>query len=210
MAGDFSELDRWVKGLEGMADDLSDPRGVLGFHEVRYLDMAREVGLQTLLVLRPEDKDPDQWWDQARDFVAVVFSHLTSNGIEIFFRGDIEREERKGNAFAREITYADVLEWVKTPPEEGGKDKTAIENNRGREDEQIAYDVHQAILQHRLGFEKKDYGRITERLERFVDERLLGGSLGEFLEAVLEAWANVLGPVMARDMADWVDDAMRW
>lgn len=206
MGWDASELDEWVEGLESLQRDLVGGRGPLVANEMRYLDIARNVALQVLLAMKPDDQDPDQWFDQVRDFQELVMSRLTGKGIEIFYEGRTEKDSKGRNVAV--ITYQDVLDWVKTPPEEGGKDKTAIETNRGRADEQIAYDVHQAIMQHRLGFEKKDYGRITERLERFVEQRVLAGDLGTMLLAVLDGWANALLPVMERDLADMVDDAV--
>jgi hypothetical protein len=207
MGWDASELDEWVNGLEKLEKGLDLPRGPLEVNQTRYLDLARGVALQTLLAMRPDEVDPDEWFNQVKDFQELVMSGLTGNGLEIFYRGRMEKEEGRRNMTV--ITYNDVLAWVQTPVEEGGKDKTAIEANRGRSDQQIAYDVHQAIIQNRLGFEKKDYSRITDRLEQFVESRVLRGDLDEMLLAVLDAWWNALVPVMERDLADMVDDVLQ-
>lgn len=205
MAGDFSELDQWVKGLERLEKGLQGGREIFVANENRYLDLARNVGGQTLIAIRPENVDPEEWFEEVREFENLVFSRMTGNGMEIIYQGRTEEDGKRGTIPL--ITYDDVLEWVNAGPENGGKDITAIEGNRGRAPEQIAYDVHTAVRQHRLGFAgEKDYGPITERLEKFIESRVLSGNLGEMLGAVLSAWFTVLVPLMERDLADWVDD----
>lgn len=203
---DLSELEAFERGLERMGDQLADGGALFRVHELRYLDLARQVSEQTLLLLRPDGVDPDEWYDQVRDFSSLIFSRMSGASLEIFYEGRAETDATGRGVVP--ITYEDVLDWVQAGPENGGKDKTAIENTRNRPDEQIAYDVHQAILQHRLGFEKKDYSRITERLERWVESRVLAGGLGDMLVAALDAWLAVLAPVMERDLSDWMDDLM--
>ncbi len=203
---DMSELEAFEQGMEKLAVGLGDGANLFRTHEMRYLDLARNVSEQTLLVIRPDGVDADQWNDQVRDFVSMIFSRMSGKSLEIFYDGRAETDTSgKGQV---PINYNDVLDWVKAGPENGGKDKTAVENTRGRPDEQIAYDVHQAILQHRLGFEKKDYSRITERLERWVESRVLAGELGDMLVAALDAWMAVLAPVMERDLSEWMDDLL--
>ena len=204
MGFDTSGMERWEKGLAALEKGLAAGEDVFVVNETRYLDLARNVAEQTLVALAPRDVDPDDWYDRVREFQSLVFSRMSGKRLEIFYEGRTETDSRGKNVST--IRYEDVLDWVKAGPENGGKDKTAIETNRGRVDEQIAYDVHQAILQHRLGFEKKDYSRITARLEEWVDQRVLAGDLGEMLAAVLDAWVAALAAVVERDMGDWADD----
>ena len=205
MAGDFSELDKWVRGLESMEKGLAQGREIFSANEMRYLSLARNVGTQTLMAMRPENVDPEEWFEEVREFENLVFSRMTGSGMEISYQGRSEEDTKRGTVTL--ITYDDVLEWVNAGVENGGKDITAIESNRGRVAEQIAYDVHTAIRQYRLGFPtEKDYGPITARLEKFVEDRVLAGNMAEMLEAVLAAWAGALEPLMERDLADWVDD----
>lgn len=205
MPGDFSELDLWVRGLGRLEKGLANGVEVLKVNENRYLEVARNVGGQALMALRPDNVDPEEWFEQVREFENLVFSRISSNGVEIYYEGRTEEDAKRGTVPL--ITYDDVLEWVNAGVENGGKDITAIESNRGRAAEQIAYDVHTAIRQYRLGIQgEKDYGPITERLERFVESRVLSGNLGELLEVVLSTWQAVLAPLMERDLSDWVDE----
>ncbi len=144
------------------------------------------------------------------DFAEMVFSRPLMPGLEIIFAGRAEfdkmaarnRGTKEGNFTP--ITYDDVLAWVKAGTENGGKDLSAIESTRERSPNQIAYDVHNAIKQHRLGIEKKDYSRINQRLEDWVNSRLMAGDMDALLNAVLEAWAGALFPIMSRDFDDWI------
>jgi hypothetical protein len=204
-------FDDFISDLQRIHDGLEDPRAFFAAHEAGYLEMARRVGVQTLLAMRPQEVAADVWRENVENFAELVFSRSIAGGLEILYAGRTEsqREGAAGKASYTPITYADVLEWVRAGPENGGKDLTAIENSRGRNPEQIAYDVHNAIVQHRLGIEKKDYGRITERLEEWVNSRVLAGDMGELLAAVLEAWFTVLAPVVGRDFEQWVEKVMK-
>jgi hypothetical protein len=206
MGWDTDGLDRWINGLTRLERDLAGGRGPLAHHQERYVAMAGRVARQTLLAMRPQDVAAEEWMEQVGDFVELIYSRLASKGIDIVYEG---RTEENGSARRHiPITYEDILQWVRTPVEEGGKDRTSVEINRNRRDEQIAYDVHQAIQQNRLGFETKDYSRITARLEAFVDSRVLNGDMQEMLSAVFTAWINVLEPAMLQDLSDMVDDAL--
>ncbi len=207
---DLSELDDLVRGLEGMGREMAE--GADGFfreNRVGYVDVARQAARQYLLMTPPDDADPEVWAQRTDDFVELILARQAGDALEVFWRGreegdDAPRREGRG------ISYDDVLRWVQAGAENGGKDKTAVENTRGRADERIAYDVYTAIRQYRLGFTgEKDYGPITERLERWMD---LGKSAGAFLErlpGVLAAWENVLGPMMAADLEAWTEGLVR-
>lgn len=209
MAGDFSELDEWVRGLTRMEAEMAQGVDLFKAHEVRYLNLAKQVGGQTLLAMQPDDVDPEEWMGQVREFESLVFSRLTSRGMEIVYQGRTEEDAQTGKRQVN-ITYNDVLEWVRAGPENGGKDKTLVENTRQRADVQIAHDVLTATRQQHFGFANKDYSAITERLEQWVNQRVLRGDMGELLEAVLTAWVMALLPVMERDLADWADEVVRW
>jgi hypothetical protein len=204
----MSEFDPWVLGLEKLHVSLADGETVFERHEARYLDIAQRVGGQTLLMMIPDGVDPDDWGGRVSDFVDLVFSRLISSGrgMEIIYAG---RSAADGTGQSVQVTYADVLEWVKAGVENGGKDKTAIENTRNRSDEQIAYDVNTALRQQRLGLGNTDYTAITERLERWVESRVLAGDFPDMLEAVLDAWAYALDAAMGRDFMAWVIKAGR-
>jgi hypothetical protein len=209
MAKGFEELDEWVRGLESMEKNLSDLGSTLFHkHEIRYLSLAQRVGGQFLLGCRPDGIDDQEWSDRVADFVELVLSRIGKKSFEIFYEGRTD-EDGVGKP-GKEITYDDVLSWVRAGPENGGKDKTAIENNRGRADEQIAYDVHQAIKQQRLGFAKKDYSGITERLERWVDHGVLVNHLSDLLPFVLDVWFATLEPVLENDFEMEIDDVLSW
>lgn len=201
-----SEIERWVTGLGNLGAELADGADFFRVHEERYVAIARNVGGQALLALVPDGVDPSVWRDRVAEFEELIFSRLTSHGMEIIYAGRSE-EDGKGTRQVK-ITYDDVLEWVKAGAEHGGKDKTAIENTRDRVDEQIAYDVNTAIIQHRLGFEKKDYSRITARLEEWVESRVLSGDFADLLLVVLDAWVAALLVVMEKDLADWADESI--
>jgi hypothetical protein len=191
---DLSELEAFEKGLDRLGDQLGDGSALFATHRARYLAMAKHASMQFLLGAPSDKVDRETWAERADDFVDLIFA------------------EQAGNAPSKqnkEINYDDVLRWVEAGPENGGKDKTAIETNRGRSDEQIAYDVYTAIRQYRLGIPGDiDYGPITERLERWID---FGESANYFLEKLpdlLEVWTNLLVPVMERDLSDWADDLL--
>ena len=206
MAGDFAELDEWVKGLESLERELRGGGELFQRHAGRYLELAKTVAGQTLLGLMPEGQDPLDWRDRVHDFVELVFSRVGEDSLEIVYAGR-SAEDRGGKQVS--VTYDDVLKWVQAGVEHGGKDKTAVENNRNRADEQIAYDVHQAIKQHHMGgVSKKDYSGITARLERWVEERVLAGDFSELLMAVLDAWSAALEPVLWADFDQWLDECV--
>ena len=210
MKWDTSELDEWIEGLEtlekGMAAGGPD---LFKAHGQRYEDLARRVGGQTLLALMPEGQDPQEWSLRVQDFMDLVFSQMGSGwkSMEIIYAGreEVDGPSKSGKG-AKAITYDDVLEWVRAGVEGGGKDKTAVENTRNRADEQIAYDVLTAIRQQRLGFADKDYTAITDRLEAWVESRVLAGDFSDLLLAVLDAWLAALGPVMEQDLSEWADE----
>lgn len=199
---DFSQLEVWVRGLEGLGVEMEDGESIFRRHERRYLDIAQRVGGQLLLVMIPEGVDPEDWGNRVSEFVDLVFSRMLSSGkgMEILYAG---RSEADGTGRAVQVTYADVLEWVRAGVENGGKDKTAVENTRNRADEQIAYDVHTALRQQTLGLGSKDYSSITERLERWVESRVLAGDFPEMLSAVLDGWRHAVGMAMERDLEAW-------
>lgn len=206
----LSELDDFIADLERIQRTLSDATAFFAGHEAGYLELARRVGTQTLLALRPEHEDAAKWLEDVGFFSSAILARGLPQGLEIVYLGrtggdDSRSRDRPAGA---PITYEDVLEWVKAGAENGGKDWTAVENTRDRNPEQIAYDVITAINQHHLGTEKKDYGRITDRMEAWVNSRALGGDLGQLLEAVLEAWYTALCPVVARDFEKWVDETV--
>lgn len=207
----LDQLDAVIRNLEQLKESLEvSTAPFFKDNEVRYLAIARHVSHQTLMVMRPDEQDAAEWKEHVDDFCDLVFSRSLPAGLEILYAGRTgAAKEASGVASYTAINYEDVLAWVQAGPENGGKDITAIESNRGRRSEQIAYDVHQAILQHRLGTERKDYSRITERLEDWVNSRVLGGDMGPMLDAVLDAWTTVLEPVIARDFERWVDRTMK-
>jgi hypothetical protein len=212
MGWDASELDEWVTGLERLEKDLNaGMEDVFQRNEDRYLQMARQVSRQFLLAVPNEDLEPEVWAQRIEDFVDLVFSRQRGNAFEIFYHGRTE-SDKPGDA-RREITYDDVLNWVKAGPENGGKDKTILEQERGRQDgrvdEHIAYNVWEAIAQYRLGTAMKDYGPITERLERWVDFGESGNKMLDHLPTILNAWAAALEPVLAEDLDDFLDRAIR-
>lgn len=176
-------------------------------NEGRYLGIAKNTALGLLLAVPNQEVDRGVWAERADDFVELIFSRLAGNALEISWAGRAE-DDAPGGA-KREITYDDVLRWVEAGPGNGGKDKSAVENTRGRPDEQIAYDVYTAIKQYRLGLpSEKDYGPITERLERWID---FGESANYFLELlpeILETWHAVLESLLMADFSEAVDEVL--
>ena len=144
------------------------------------------------------------------EFQELVFSRMTGSGLEIIYAGRSE-ESAKGTRQVK-ITYDDVLEWVKAGPENGGKNKTILEQTRGqkdqRTDEHITYNVYEAIEQQRLSTAMKDYTGILNRLEEWVENRVLSGDFADLLVVVLDAWLEAVSVVAERDLADWVDEAI--
>ena len=205
-----SEIARWVDGLESLRGELSEGDSFFRVHEERYLAIARNVGGQALLALTPEGIDANDWRDRVAEFQELVFSRLTGSGLEIIYAGRSE-EDAKGTRQVK-ITYDDVLEWVRAGPENGGKDKTIIEQTRGkkdgRADEHITYNVYEAIEQQRLGTAMKDYSGILKRLEEWVENRVLSGDFADLLVVVLDAWLEAVAVAAERDLADWVDEAI--
>ncbi len=206
----LDDLDDFISDLERIREELANADAFFALHSDRYLEVAKRVGRHTLLALRPQDMDADTWAEDVGNFTDLVFSRTIAGGLEILYAGRTGKraEEAKGQVSYTPISYQDVLEWVRAGPENGGKDLTAVENTRNRNPEQIAYDVHHAIIQHRLGIEKKDYGRITERLEEWVNSRVLAGDMDALLDAVLEAWYAALAPMVERDFERWVDEVV--
>ena len=211
MKNDFNErqIGKWVAGLEGLSDELSRGEEMFYRHEARYLDIARRVGGQALLTMIPDGVDAQEWGERVSDFVDLVFSRISVNGkaMEIIYAG--RAQDDAPSKHNTQVTYADVLEWVKAGVEHGGKDKTAIENTRNRSDEQIAYDVNTALRQQRLGRGSQDYTAITERLERWVESRVLNGDFPDMLAAVLDAWRFAVGVAMERDLEALVTRGVR-
>ncbi len=207
---DMNELDDFIGDLERIQSALGDATAFFATYEAGYLEMARQVGRQTLLAMRPPEMDSDAWAENVANFTDLVFSRTLAGGLEILYAGrtGLREEEAAGLVSYTAITYDDVWEWVNAGQENGGKDMTDAELVRGRDPKQIAYDVITAINQHHLGFEKKDYGRITARLEEWVNSRVLAGDMDLLLEAVLEAWYNALCPVVERDFEKWVDEVV--
>lgn len=206
-----NDLDDLIDWLDDVHDDLSSPQPFFNAHEDRYLEISRRVATQTLLSQRPPDVDHERWLDDTHAFAELIFSRPLAPGLEIAFAHRTELDRLAGRNLSSKpdnftpITYADVLEWVLAGPENGGKDITAIESARDRSPEQIAFDVHNAIRQHRLGFERKDFSRITQRLEDWVNSRMLAGDMDQILIAVLDAWIGTLLPIVERDFNDWLD-----
>lgn len=195
-----TEIAKWVKGLENLQGEFESGGDIFERNQMRYLSIAQRVGGQTLLAMMPDGVDPQEWSARVSDFVDLVFTRVSVNGnaLEIIYAG--RSEEDKRGVRHTEVTYADVLEWVRAGVENGGKDKTAIENTRNRSDEQIAYDVNTALRQQRLDLGSHDYTAITERLERWVESRVLNGDFPDMLLAVLDAWHHAVVIAMERDL----------
>lgn len=211
----MDELDQWLRDMEKAVDTLADPRTFFDHHRDRYLDIAQNTAVQVLNAMRPDSLDADLWRENTVDFAELMFTSPIRNGLAIHFahRTELEtmaaRNRGQNPANFTPISYQDVLEWVLAGPENGGKDPSEIEITRDRSPYNIAYDVHQAIVQHRLGTERKDFSRITRRLEDWVNTRLLSGDMDEMLRAIVEAWQTLLAPVIERDYLDWMDDVLR-
>jgi hypothetical protein len=209
MKGDFSALEKWARGMERMEKRMdAGADEVLAANEAKYLGIARQASLQFLLAIPNDEVDREVWAQRVDDFVELILSRMAGNALEIFYQGRGEDDSKpKGPV---NITYDDVLNWVKAGPEQGGKDKTVLEQEKNytdmRADEHIAYNVYEAIVQYRLGLSvNKDYGPITERLERWIQYGESGNQFLELLPDLLAVWENLLGPVMERDLDAWVD-----
>ncbi len=198
-----SEIGKWVTGLSNLGDALGHGEEIFVRNERRYLDIAQRVGGQALLAMIPDGEDPQEWGERVSDFVDLVFTRQSTGAkaMEIIYAGRAANDSKSTRQ--TQVTYADVLEWVKAGVEHGGKDKTAIENTRNRSDEQIAYDVNTALRQQRLGLGSQDYSAITERLERWVESRVLKGDFPGMLVIVLDAWFHAVGIAMERDLEAW-------
>jgi hypothetical protein len=211
----MDELDRWLTDMQEAADTLADPRAFFDHHRERYTDIAQRVAFQTLSNMRPEAIAQAEWQEKMSDFIDLVWSRQIAGGLEIYYvnRTELDRINARQSGINpgnySPISYNDVLEWVMAGPDNGGKDPSEVEITRDRSPYNIAYDVHQAILQHRLGTERKDFSRITRRLEDWVNSRLLSGDMDEMLRAIVEAWQTLLAPVIERDYSDWMDDVLR-
>lgn len=213
---DTDELDDWISGFEKLEKSLPDAgEEVFRKHSGRYERMAREASFYYLMGVPNKSLDDDMWADRVADFVELIFSRASGNAMEIFYHGRTEEEEGSGPGGSKTpISYDDVLKWVKAGVEHGGKDKTILEQERkhsdGRVDEHIAFNVYEAIVQYRLGISGgKDYGPITERLERWVKHGESGGYFMELLPNLLAVWETVLGPVIEADILDEMDLEIR-
>jgi hypothetical protein len=213
MSWDLRELDQMIGTLRGLRKSMSNAGyEVFKKYGSTYEQIAKQASTQYLLGVPNKDVDPDVWADRVEDFVDLIFSRQGGNAFEIFYRGRMEGDQPSG---ARtDVTYADVLKWVQAGPEHGGKDKTILEQEKGhrdgRADEHIAYNVYEAIVQYRLGIPGgKDYGPITERLERWVKFGESGGYFMDLLPNLLGIWESVLEPIIRADLSAWMDAEIR-
>lgn len=205
MAKGFQELEKWAKGMKRLEKGVDEGGALLmEKNQARYLQIAKRVATQYLLSNPSLDVEFEVWAERVQDFVDLIFSKAGGDYLEIFYRGRVEgdRPGRPGAA----VTYDDVLSWVKAGVENGGKDKTAVENSRNRADEQIAYDVFTAVRQHRLGLPgEKDYGPIASRLEQWANFGESATGMTDRLPGVLEAWEMALDPIIEADFSEWAD-----
>lgn len=212
MGWNTKDLDRMMDDLRGLRKTMSNAGyEVFKKHGHAYEQIARQASTQYLLGVPSQEVDPEVWAARVEDFVELIFSRHAGNAFEVFYRGRTE-EDKPSNA-KTDITYQDVLDWVKAGPEHGGKDKTIIEQEQGRKDtrvdEHIAFNVHEAIVQYRLGIPgSKDYGPITERLENWIKFGESGGYFMDLLPNLLGIWEGVLEPIIRADLSQWFDEQL--
>jgi hypothetical protein len=206
----MDDLDAFIAGMERLEKKLADPGDWFAARLPVYLEMAHAVSRQTMIALRPVDADVDAWDAVTDEFCELLFARSITGGFELHYGGktgyDREMAMRRGIKPGNyvPISYQDVLDWVNAGVSAGGKDITEQESARNRSPEAIACDVYTAIAQHRLAIEKKDYGRITQRLEEWVESRQPGGDqLETIIPAMLEAWTTALYPVICGDYQAW-------
>lgn len=211
-------FDGAIRMFERIGSELADGDTFFRVNSERYRQVCIRSAFQTLLANRPDGLDDSTWRENAGEFVDMITAMQFDNRLDIAFTNRLELDrmaaKNRGQNLANftPITYEDVLEWVKTDPGDGGKDKTLFEESKRmseRHDEQIAYDVHQGIKQHRLGTEKKDYSRINQRLEDWMNSKVLKGDLDSLLRLVLQGWQMVMEPIIERDFTEWVDETLR-
>lgn len=210
-------FDGAIKLLTEIELGLGSARDFFAPNAERYLSVCQRAAVQVLLANRPDSLDDDVWRENVMEFVEMVTSAAFDDRLDIRFINRLElnklaaRNRGINPANYSPITFDDVKEWVNAPPTEGGKDKTLFEESKrmaDRENDQIVHDVFRAITQHQLGVAKRDYSAITQRLEDWINHKVLKGDLDELLRLVLQSWEGAMEPILERDFTDWVDDTL--
>lgn len=203
MKGDFDGLIEFEKLLLKLEQGLEGGEEFLVSRAPAYRGVAEATAKAVLGAMRPPDTDALEWNSLVQEFAEFLAWKAVGGGFEIFYR---KYEEKTESGERADISFRDVLEWVKSGAEAGGKDKSESEISAGKTDEEIAHVVTKAINQYQFGFASvKDYGPITRRLEEFVKTRFLSADLSEVLSEVLSAWVEVIGPMIEEDFEKWVD-----
>lgn len=210
----MKSLSQFVGQMRETRSRLEKPKEFFVEHRTRYELLARSVVRQTLAALRPAESDPEEWDRNVERYARAVTAIVTANPLGIRLRTSAEdrgdEEAAKGGPGGKaDIGYDDVLEWVRAGMEGDpeGKDLTAAES--GRNEYEIAFQVYEAIEQYRLaGVSKKDYSRITRRLEEWVT-RSTQLKFAEFAAAIAAAWLRVFAPLYAEDFNLHVRATMR-
>lgn len=211
-------LDEAIQYFERIEIDLADGTKFFQLHAERYREVCVRAAFQTLIANKPDDLDDATWRENAVEFVDLITTAAFQNQLDISFvsRTELDRmaARNRGQNLANftPITYEDIEAFVKADPEDGGKDKDLFKDSERmmtRNEKQIIYDVQDAIRQHRLGVAEKDFSGITQRLEDWVNSRVLKGDLDSLLSLVLQSWETVMTPILERDLTEWVDDVIR-
>jgi len=192
------DLDAAIRKLEGVRNRARDMAGFYRAHATGWLELARRVAMQTLLVLKPETADTDRWKEQVAammEKMAVALVESERTGVMIWLADDEQVKPRRGG-YRNVASFATVVAWVEAGRRNEPLGKRLTEIDDGLTDRQIAWRVFNAL---RRGV---SHG-LAAAVDRFAT---LGGigEVGELGAAVEQAWGEVFEVRVREDFRRWL------
>ena len=199
--------------LKLVAALVSDLRPFYAAYRESWVEAAREVARNVLVVLKPETIEAEEWVVKVEELVETVAAELIGDGamagvairmgMGAKVAGDITDPKfyRLG-----EMSIDDVERWVAagrdgSAPE--GVGKNLDERDAKKSDLQIAWRVMYAMKLNRPG--AQGLARAIERFKAWES----GLEIDGLLEEVLKVWMAVFELVAARDLRAWVAELIR-
>ncbi len=202
-------LDRMLANVDSVSEQICTPQQFFTDNLPRYLAIAKQTARQTLLLMEPEDADPEEWARHTNHFLAAIFAETMALGFSIRYAGRHAAHRAKGvdeesAASIEDITWHDVLDWVEAglAGDPDGKDIREYDTDA----ERTAYRVHSIISEDYTGM--ADYSAIRQRLNDWVSEAT-SQTIQDFLAPVLKAWQTTLAPIIRDDYSRHIDQQLR-
>lgn len=205
--GGAEDLGRFIDRLRGIRSAFASGRaGFLQEAEAEYRMICSRLVVEVLMMLRPPERDPDEWARQLEIMAAMVSS-------EVYSRDEVKLciwlAHREQGQLGAEITGPDpgifgkdtVLEWVQAGLDGNPDGKEIDERDRGDSASTIANRVWWSMYQGRSV-------NSADAIRRYLDAETCKHLEGD-LPSVLKAWELTIRAIVRIDWREWALGVIR-